>query len=74
MAFIPQYIERKQNPALIKYLDPRLEPILKNSYGIITYQDDVLAIAIQFAGYSWLEADKFRKAMGKKIPEEMAKQ
>jgi DNA polymerase-3 subunit alpha len=74
LAFIPQYIERKHNPALVKYLDPRMEPILKNSYGIITYQDDVLQIAIQFAGYSWLDADKFRKAMGKKIPEEMAAQ
>lgn len=74
MNFIPQYIERKQNPALVKYLDPRMEPILKNSYGVITYQDDVLQIAIQFAGYSWLEADKFRKAMGKKIPAEMAAQ
>lgn len=74
MAFIPEYIARKQNPRLIKYIDPRLEAILKNSYGIITYQDDVLYIAIQLAGYTWLEADKFRKAMGKKIPEEMAKQ
>jgi len=74
MAFIPEYITRKQNPHHIKYIDPRLEPILKNSYGIITYQDDVLYIAIQLAGYTWLEADKFRKAMGKKIPEEMAAQ
>ncbi|MEK7509450.1 MAG: DNA polymerase III subunit alpha [Patescibacteria group bacterium] len=74
MAFIPAYIERKRNPALVKYLDPRMEPILKNSYGVITYQDDVLEIAIKLAGYSWLEADKFRKAMGKKIPAEMAAQ
>ena len=74
MNFIPQYIERKHNPRLVKYLDPRMENILKNSYGVITYQDDVLAIAINLAGYSWLEADKFRKAMGKKIPAEMAAQ
>ncbi len=74
MNFIPDYIERKHDPSKVKYLDPRLEPILKNSYGVITYQDDVLQIAIQFAGYSWLEADKFRKAMGKKIPAEMAAQ
>lgn len=74
MAFIPSYIERKNNPKLVQYLDPRMEPILKNSYGVITYQDDVLQIAIQLAGYSWLEADKFRKAMGKKIPAEMAAQ
>ncbi|PIR83754.1 DNA polymerase III subunit alpha [Candidatus Kaiserbacteria bacterium CG10_big_fil_rev_8_21_14_0_10_51_14] len=74
MAFIPAYIERKKNPKLVKYLDPRMEPILKNSYGVITYQDDVLELAIKIAGYSWLEADKFRKAMGKKIPREMAAQ
>ncbi len=74
MNFIPQYIERKKNPALVTYLDPRMEAILKNSYGVITYQDDVLQIAIDLAGYSWLEADKFRKAMGKKVPAEMAAQ
>jgi DNA polymerase-3 subunit alpha len=74
MNFIPQYIERKKNPALVSYLDPRMEAILKNSYGVITYQDDVLQIAIDLAGYSWLEADKFRKAMGKKVPAEMAAQ
>jgi DNA polymerase-3 subunit alpha len=44
------------------------------SYGMLVYQDDVLLTAINLAGYDWLEADKFRKAMGKKIPEEMAKQ
>lgn len=74
MAFIPEYIARKKNPARVKYLDPRMESILSRSYGIITYQDDVLMIAIELSGYTWLEADKFRKAIGKKIPEEMAKQ
>ncbi|MBI4093682.1 DNA polymerase III subunit alpha [Candidatus Kaiserbacteria bacterium] len=74
IAFIPAYIERKKNPRLIRYLDSRMEPILKNSYGVIVYQDDVLEIAIKLAGYSWLEADKFRKAMGKKIPAEMRAQ
>ncbi|MBM3272480.1 DNA polymerase III subunit alpha [Candidatus Kaiserbacteria bacterium] len=74
MAFIPDYIARKKDPRLVTYLDPRMEGILSRSYGIITYQDDVLMIAIQLSGYSWLEADKFRKAIGKKIPEEMAKQ
>lgn len=53
-------------------MDPRMEDILSQSYGVITYQDDVLLIAIKIAGYSWLEADKLRKAMGKKIPEVMA--
>jgi len=71
MDSIPQYIERKHNPALITYLDPRLEKILDRSYGVLTYQDDVLMIARELAGYSWLEADMLRKAMGKKIPEVM---
>lgn len=72
MEMIPQYIERKHNPALITFLDPRMETILDRSYGVITYQDDVMLVAIELAGYSWLEADKLRKAMGKKIPEVMA--
>lgn len=72
MEMIPQYIERKHNPSLITYLDPRLEEILDLSYGIITYQDDVMMTSIKLAGYSWLEADKLRKAMGKKVPEIMA--
>lgn len=74
MAFIPEYIKRKRNPALVRYLDPRMEPILKPTYGILIYQDDLLMITVQLAGYSWGQADKFRKAVGKKIPEEMAKQ
>lgn len=74
MAFIPEYIERKRNPAKVKYLDPRMAPILKASYGILIYQDDLLLIAVQLAGYSWGEADKLRKAVGKKLPEEMKKQ
>ena len=74
MQFIPQYIERKRNPRLITYLDPAMEPILKQTYGILVYQDDLLIMAHEFAGYSWGEVDKFRKAVGKKIPEEMQKQ
>ncbi len=72
MESIPSYIERKHNPHLVNYLDPRMKEILDRSYGVITYQDDVMMIAIKLAGYSWLEADKLRKAMGKKIPEVMA--
>ncbi len=72
MESIPQYIERKHNPELVSYIDERLKPILDMSYGVITYQDDVMAIARELAGYSWLEADMLRKAMGKKIPEVMA--
>jgi DNA polymerase-3 subunit alpha len=74
MEMIPEYIERKKNPSLVKYLDPRMQDILDQSYGVITYQDDVMMIAIKLAGYSWLEADKLRKAMGKKIPAEMEAQ
>lgn len=71
---IPEYIKRKHDPHLVRYLDPRMMDILSKSYGVLVYQDDVMLIAIQLAGYSWLEADKLRKAMGKKIPEEMVKQ
>ena len=74
LEMIPEYIRRKQDPSLVSYLDPRLEPILDQSFGVIVYQDDVMLIAIHLAGYSWLEADKLRKAMGKKIPAEMQAQ
>ena len=74
LQFIPDYIARKHNPKLIKYLDPALEPILQKTNGILVYQDDLLMMANKLAGYSWGEVDKFRKAVGKKIPEEMAKQ
>ena len=74
MANIPEFIKRKNNPKLIKYPDPRLEDVLKESYGIITFQDDLLLTAIKVAGYSWLEADKLRKAVGKKISAEMKKE
>ena len=71
METIPNYIERKHNPKLIRYLDPRMKEYLDFSYGILVYQDDVLLTAIKLAGYSWLQADALRKAMGKKIPKVM---
>ncbi len=74
MEQIPEYIKRKHHPEAVEYLDPRMEEYLDQSLGLIVYQDDVLLTAIHLAGYNWEEADKFRKAMGKKIPEEMAKQ
>lgn len=74
METIPEYIRRKNDASLIKYEDPRMEKYLKESYGLIVYQDDLLFSAIELAGYSWLEADKFRKAVGKKNREEMAAQ
>src|SRR3989339_1471094 len=74
MESIPEYIRRKNNPEVIEYLHPKMADYLDQSLGLIVYQDDVLMTAINLAGYNWEEADKFRKAMGKKIPAEMAKQ
>jgi DNA polymerase-3 subunit alpha len=74
LEMIPEYITRKHDNTKIKYLDPRMKSILDQSFGVITYQDDVMMISIELAGYSWLEADKLRKAMGKKIPKEMEEQ
>ncbi len=74
MESIPEYIKRKHNPRLVKYLDPRMKKFLSESYGLIVYQDDLLFCALEMAGYNWEEADKFRKAVGKKIPAEMAAQ
>ncbi len=74
MGIIPQYIMRKHNPKLIHFFDERMKDYLERSLGLLVYQDDVLLTAINLAGYTWEEADKLRKAMGKKIPAEMAKQ
>lgn len=74
MSQIPEYIERKNSPGKVSYFDPRMKEYLAKSYGLIVYQDDVFLTAINIAGYSWEEADKFRKAVAKKIPREMEKQ
>ena len=74
MESIPEYIKRKHNPKLVKYLDPRMKKFLGESYGLIVYQDDLLFCALELAGYNWEEVDKFRYAVGKKIPKEMAAQ
>ncbi len=71
---IPEYISRKHGLSPATPIHPDLEQVLEKSYGLLVYQDDVLLTAITLAGYNWLDADKFRKAMGKKIPAEMAKQ
>lgn len=71
METIPEYIRRKHNPKLIQFADQRMKEYLEFSYGLLVYQDDVLLTAIRLAGYSWLEADSLRKAMGKKIPKVM---
>lgn len=74
MSVIPEYIARKHDPKKVKFFDPRMKDYTEASLGLLVYQDDVLLTAINLAGYSWEEADKFRKAMGKKIPAEMARQ
>lgn len=74
MQVIPEFIRRKNNPKSITYPDTRLTDVLSQSYGLICYQDDVLLTAITLAGYSWGDADKLRKAVGKKIASEMKKQ
>ncbi len=74
MESIPEYIDRKHGRKPVTVPEPRLEEVMDKSFGVMVYQDDVMATAMKLAGYSWLEADKLRKAMGKKIPEEMAKQ
>ncbi len=71
---IPEYIARKQGRSKIKYFHPKAEKFLAKSYGILVYQDDLLFTAMELAGYNWESVDKFRKAVGKKIPIEMAKQ
>jgi len=71
---IQEYIARKQGRSPIKYFHPKAEKFLAKSYGVLVYQDDLLMTAIELAGYNWDEVDKFRKAVGKKLPREMAKQ
>jgi len=74
MAIIPEYIARKHGKSPITYYHPKMENFLDKSYGLLVYQDDLLLTAIELAGYTWKTVDKFRKAIGKKIPEEMARQ
>lgn len=74
MANIPTYCARKLGREPVTYIHPRLAPILEPTYGIITYQEQVMQIARDLAGYSFGEADMLRRAMGKKIRSEMEKQ
>jgi DNA polymerase-3 subunit alpha len=66
MEEIPKYIEWKNNPSRITYLHPVLKPILEDTYGVIVYQEQVLQILMQMAGYTMGKADIVRKAIGKK--------
>ena len=70
---VDQYVKRKHGEVEIAYLLPQLEPILKETYGVIVYQEQVMNIARQLAGFTLGEADVLRGAMGKKKKEEMAK-
>ncbi len=74
MANIPTYCARKHGDEEPEYLHPMLEPILKETFGVIIYQEQVMQIAQLMAGYSLGEADLLRRAMGKKIRSEMEKQ
>jgi DNA polymerase-3 subunit alpha len=71
---IDYFIDRKHGRKKIEYELPELEEILKDTFGVIVYQEHVMQIANRLAGYSMGEADLLRRAMGKKKPEEMAKQ
>lgn len=71
---VDDFINRKHGRTSIEYPMPQLEPILNETYGVIVYQEQVMRVARVLAGYSLGEADILRRAMGKKKPEEMAKQ
>lgn len=74
MDMIPTYTKRMHGDEEVTYIFPELEEVLKETYGIIVYQEQVMAIASRIAGYSLGESDLLRRAMGKKITEEMDKQ
>lgn len=74
MDYIPTYIRNKHNPDKIEYDTPLLEPILKNSYGVIVYQEQVMQIFQQLAGYTFGQADLVRRAMAKKHKDELMAQ
>ena len=69
MDYIPQYIEGKWKPETIHYPDPCLEDILKETYGVMVYQEQVMQVSQRIAGFSLGGADMLRRAMGKKKPE-----
>lgn len=71
---IPQFIDRKHGREVVKYDHPLLEPILKETYGTLCFQEQIMRMAQDLAGYSLGQADLLRRAMGKKKAEEMQKQ
>jgi len=70
---IDDFVKRKHGKQKVVYMHPVLEPILRNTYGVIVYQDQVMQIANRLAGFTLAQADLLRRAMGKKMPEEMAR-
>lgn len=74
MDYIPDFIGGKHGTKKIEYLHPKLEPILRNTYGVAVYQEQLMQIARDLAGFSLGEADVLRKAVGKKIIELVAEQ
>lgn len=74
MDWIPDFIARKHGRKRIAYVHPKLEPVLKNTYGVAVYQEQIMQISQALAGFSLSEADILRKAVGKKIPELVQKE
>src|SRR5881409_913332 len=74
MELIPEYVKAKKGLTPIKYLHPLLEDICADTYGVMIYQEQVMAAASELAGYSLAQADLLRRAMGKKDKEKMAKE
>lgn len=68
---VDEFIKRRSNPSLVKYETPKLEEILHDTYGVIIYQEQIMKIASVLAGFSMKDADALRKAMSKKIPEQL---
>ena len=71
---LDEFMKRKHGQTAIKYEHPRMEPVLKATYGVIVYQEQVMRVANELAGFSLAQADLLRRAMGKKIPEVMEAQ
>ncbi|MBD3264244.1 MAG: DNA polymerase III subunit alpha [Candidatus Omnitrophica bacterium] len=71
---VDDFIKRKQGNKKVTYIHPKLAPILEKTYGIILYQEQIMQIVSQLAGFDIARADLLRKAIGKKIPEIMEKQ
>ena len=74
MELIPEYVKAKKGLTPIKYLHPLLEDICADTYGVMIYQEQVMAAASKLAGYSLAQGDLLRRAMGKKDKEKMAKE